>query len=188
MTVLTSPVDSFSPGNESTTHYVQMTGDLRIDGKKVPSIRAAELLHLVAHNGNQMSRTEIEEKLYGGYCARSSLWYPLKVCQKSGIDIRYNRETKTVVLYDEIQFDYDSAMHFLSKGDLDAALWVLNGWPITNQTESYSDQLSDKFKQKLESLRSNYYWSEIEELFESLEYKCDRDISNRNTHYSCCIH
>ncbi|MCQ9344097.1 hypothetical protein [Corynebacterium kozikiae] len=172
------------------THYVQITGEFRINGKKLASIRAAELLHLVSNNGKRVSRYVIENKLYGGYCSRSSIWYPLKICQKAGIDIHYNRQAKTVVLTDDIQFDYDLAMDFLANEDLRSAIWVLNGWPLANQSNSYSDLLLEQLKIQLESHTSDHYWSEVEEIFEALDHKHDRNRNRdaREPHYSRCFY
>lgn len=173
--------------DSDNTHYVQITGKLRINGRPVSSVRAVELLHLVASNDNQMSRNEIELHLYRGYCARSSLWYPLKVCQKSGVDIRYSKKERTVFLYSPIKFDYDLAMHFLEQRDLNAALWILNGWPVTNQAESYFEYLLEKLRNELKSASSHYYWSEIEEIFESIDRKCQGNGANRYSSHSLCV-
>lgn len=169
------------------SHFIQITGELRINGNKISSIRAVELLHLVVNAGYRMSRQELEKYLYGGFCARSSLWYPLKVCQKAGINISYEKETRSVVLHDKVHFDYDVGMSFLKQKDLKSAVWILNGWPLATQTNSYSDLLLAELKKEIENIGSTAYWSEIEEAYESLDSKCNRARCPRSSDYSCCF-
>lgn len=169
-------------------HFVQITGTLRINGKEASSTRAAQLLHMVASGGGRLARSTIEKVLYGGFCSRSSLWYPLKVCQESGVDIHYDKVTRSVVLHDAVLFDYDVAVNYLRQGKPQAALWVLNGWPFASSTDPYAESLTTRLRDEFLAAQPNMYRSEIEDAFEVLDTKCLGHSAHRMPHYSSCIH
>ncbi|HIW91274.1 MAG TPA: hypothetical protein H9870_06400 [Candidatus Corynebacterium avicola] len=125
---------------------VCITGTLRIGGHPITSARAVELLYLLVHEGPVLPKILVEDALYGGYCSRSSLWYPLKVCQDAGVDISYDRSRKAVVLKDDLEFDIDFAFDYLAEGNLEAALWMLGGWPGGKGSGSYTEQLTDRLR------------------------------------------
>lgn len=169
------------------THFVQITGDLRINGRKISSARSVELLHIVANNGYRVLRSTIENDLWGGFCSRSSLWYPLKICQRADINITYDKPTRSVVLHEQVYFDYDIALNYLREGNLRAAVWILNGWPLPNHTDPYAEDLDLKLREKLASTGSDLYRSEIEEVFDILNDKSNRDGETRARSHPGCL-
>ncbi|MGN0097476.1 MAG: hypothetical protein ACI38U_15610 [Corynebacterium sp.] len=150
-------------------HRVSITGPLRIDGRAQSSARAVELLHLMAHEGPSLRKREVEEALYGGYCSRSSLWYPLKVCQDAGVDIRYDSEQHSVVLVDEVLFDTDVALGYLEQGDLSAALWMLDGWPNGKGAGAYSEKIAEELRRAIASTPGGLTCSELEDAYDCLD-------------------
>lgn len=152
-------------------HRVSITGPLRIDGQLQSSARAVELLHLMTHEGPVLHRREVEKALYGGYCSRSSLWYPLKVCRDAGVSLRYESESQTVVLDDDILFDVDVALGYLDRGDLRAALWVLGGWPSSKGAGVYSERLAAQLRDAIATAPGGFCRSEVEDAYESLDLR-----------------
>lgn len=128
----------------SHPHRVSITGTPCIDGRTQSSVRAVELLHLLVNRGPVVSRGDAEEQLYGGYCSRSALWYPMRVCQEAGIAVKYDPAGRSVVLRDEVVFDIDIALRHLAAGDVTAALWMLSGWPPGSANGSYSARLRER--------------------------------------------
>ncbi len=170
----------------SPQHFVQITGTLRINGEQISSIRSAELLHMVANEGGNIPRSVLEKALYGGFCSRSSLWYPLKVCQDSGINIYYDKENRSVVLQDTVLFDYDIAINYLRQGKFRAALWVLNGWPFSSSTDPYAELLKEQLQREFLAACPTIYRSEIEDAFDILDAKCLSQRPRYSSRYSCC--
>lgn len=168
-------------------HYVQMTGSLRINGHPVSSIRSIELLHLVSSMGGTISRSDAEKTLYGGFCARSSLWYPLKVCQQANINIYYDKKTKSIVLDDLVYFDYAMALDYLEHGEYKAAVWVLHGWPVASTTNSYMKSLKDNLKDQILLSLASSFRSEIEDALDTIEAKNESYQGRCSADYSCCF-
>lgn len=158
-------VSSDVPGHR---HRVCLTGALRIDGRQLSSTRAVELLHLLAHEGPVLPKAVVEDRLYGGYCSRSSLWYPLKVCREAGIDISYDKVRRAVVLSDTLVFDYDIALGYLAVGDARAAMWVLGGWPVSKGAGPYTDGLTARLRKALTDSPLGLCRGDLEDAFDRL--------------------
>lgn len=161
--------DGASSDDLPDRHHIRLTGDLGIDGRPESSTRAVELLHLLAHEGPVLPKPVVEDRLYGGYCSRSSLWYPLKVCQEAGIDIRYDRARRAVVLSDDLVFDLDLALAYLDAGDVRAALWVLGGWPESRGAGPYTDELTAQLRDALEASSLGLCRSDLEDAYRWLD-------------------
>lgn len=151
-------------------HDVCITGTLRIDGRIVTSARAVELLHLMSHEGPVLPKKVVEARLYGGYCSRSSLWYPLKICQRVGIAIFYDTSRRSVVLEDDIRFDVDIALDYLAADDARSALWMLGSWPARVGGGSYSATLKKQLGEALMASLAGLCWAEIDDVFQSLDH------------------
>lgn len=152
-------------------HSVCVTGALRIDGRPLTSTRAVELLHLLAHEGPVLPKAVVEDRLYGGYCSRSSLWYPLKVCQEAGVDISYDKSRRAVVLGDNLVFDIDIALSYLAAGNARAALWVLGGWPVSKGAGPYTDLLTARLREAVSSSSLELCRGDVEDTFALLDRK-----------------
>lgn len=150
-------------------HRVCATGRLRIDGQVVTSARAVELLHLLQHEGPVLPKKVVESRLYGGYCSRSSLWYPLKTCREAGIAVYYDTSRRSVVLEDPLLFDLDIALDHLAAGDLRSALWILGGWPGRTGGGSYSTELKKQLADAVIDSPAGLCWAEIDDVFRTLD-------------------
>lgn len=131
-------------------HRVCLTGRLSLDGREVTSARAVELLYLLAHEGPEVSKAVIEQRLYGGFCSRSAVWNIMKKCRDLGISLEYDRARRLVRLRDTVVFDVDIAMHYFSAGDFRTALWVVEGWPLLGAPGSYGEAIMKKFCRSIE--------------------------------------
>jgi hypothetical protein len=133
-----------------TVHRVCLTGRLTLDGRELTSPRAFELLYLLAHEGPEVPKAVIEQRLYGGFCSRSAVWNIMKNCRDMGVSLDYDRVRRLVRLRDAVVFDVDIAMHYFSAGDFRTALWVVEGWPLLRATGSYGEAIMRKFRRSIE--------------------------------------